>query len=201
MNRRTFLATALAGGGAATAGCAGALGGTTTLSRPTEEVDDDGMEQYLRFEHAGERLAVVGLQQMAPQSSPTDSFRLRIHVEHRSGLADRGRRTTIDRFRFDLRAPPTSVQPPAEVYLQSPSGGLCPDFTFEQVENLWTRIAADGTSEVGRGTLTLSTIVDPLGLPADEIGVGMEIELSEPGVTGRAYVATAQTRFEPVVTQ
>lgn len=168
------------------------------LSDPTERTDADGMERHLVYERGDERLAVVSLDQATARASPTDAFRFRIHVEHRSGgAADRP--TTVERFRFDLRAPPTSVDPPAEIYLRAPTGGRWPDLAFEVVEDSWTRIAADETGDVGAGTLTLATVVDPSGLPADELGFGARVDLAEAGTAGTAYRLEARTRFQPVL--
>ncbi|PSQ06441.1 hypothetical protein BRC92_00750 [Halobacteriales archaeon QS_4_69_31] len=196
MDRRRFLATSVAGLGATAAGCV-AVGGTKTLGSPGEEIDDDGAEKHLTFVDGDREVAVVSLDQMDEQASPTDSFRFRIHVEH--GTAEDERASTVERFRFDLRAPPASVAPPAEVYLQAPGGGLWPDFTFEEVENFWTRIEAGGTDEVGSGALTLAFIVDPLGIEPDELGVRASVGLSVAGPTTPDYRLETETRFEPVV--
>ena len=142
---------------------------------------------------------VVSLDQMYEQVSPTAPFRFRLHIQHGSGAGGAERESVVERFRFDLRTPVTSVDPPAEIYLQAPSGGLWPDLTFEEVDDFWTRIEADGTEEVGVGTMTLSLFVDPLSLPADELGVRASVDLAEQGFGGTNYRLEADARLEPVV--
>lgn len=198
MDRRQFLTASVVGLGTVSAGCA-TVGGRRTLDAASEEIDDRGMEKHLRFEDGDTEVAVLSLDQMTEQESPTDSFRFRIHVQHGTGEDERS--STVEGFRFDLRAPPASVNPPANIYLQAPGGGLWPDFTFEEVDDLWTRIEAEDTDEVGVGTMTLSMIVDPLGVPADEVGVKARIDLSEGGTTGTDYRLETDTRFGPVVSE
>lgn len=198
MNRRRFLAAAGLGAAATAAGCS-TVGGRTELGVDEERLDDEGSEKHLYFRDGETRVGVVSLDQMTAQTEPTDSFRFRLHVQHGSGAGGSERESVVERVRFDLRAPPASVNPPAEIYLQAPSGGLWPDFTFEEVEDLWTRIEAEDTRDVGVGTMTLSLIVDPLGVPADEVGVRASVDLVERGVGGTSYRLEANTRFEPVV--
>jgi hypothetical protein len=198
VNRRRFLAAAGFGATATTAGCS-TVGGRTELGVDEERLDDEGSEKHLFFRDGEKRLGVVSLDQMTTQDSPTDAFRFRLHIQHGSGAGGPERESVVERFRFDLRAPPASVNPPAEIYLQAPSGGLWPDFTFEEVDDLWTRIEADDTREVGSGTMTLSLFVDPLGVPADELGVRASVDLTEQGFGGTSYRLEANTRFVPVV--
>jgi|GEM_PF-378297 len=198
MKRRRFLAASALGVVATTAGCS-TPGGRTELGVDEEVLDDDGMEKHLYFRDGDERVGVVSLDQLYEQSAPTAPFRFRIHVQHGTG-EDGGRpESIIEGFRFDLRTPVTSVDPPAEIYLQAPSGGAWPDFTFEEVENFWARVEAEGTDEVGVGTVTLSLFVDPLSLPADELGVRTSIDLAEQGFGGTNYRLEANARFKPVV--
>ncbi|PSP51451.1 hypothetical protein BRC67_07575 [Halobacteriales archaeon QH_3_68_24] len=199
VNRRRFLAVAgLSATAATTAGCS-TVGGRTELGVDEERLDDEGSERHLYFRDGDERVAVLSLDQMNAQAEPTDSFRFRLHIQHGSGAGGPERESVVERFRFDLRAPPASVNPPAEIYLQAPGGGRWPDFTFEEVEDLWTRIEADDTREVGSGTMTLSLLVDPVGVPADEVGVRASVDLAEQGFGGSSYRLEATTRFEPVV--
>ena len=198
MNRRRFLAASALGAVATTAGCS-TVGGRTELAVDEEEADDDGLEKHLFFRDGDERIGVVSLDQMYEQASPTAPFRFRLHIQHGTGADGGEHESVVERFRFDLRTPVTSVDPPAEIYLQAPSGGLWPDFTFEEVENFWTRIEADGTQEVGSGTMTLPLFVDPLSLPADELGLRATVDLAERGFGGTNYRLEAQTQFEPVV--
>jgi len=198
MNRRRFLAASALGAVATTAGCSTA-GGRTDLGIDEERLDDEGSEKHLYFRDGEKRVAVVSLDQMGAQTEPTDPFRFRLHVQHGSGAGGPERESVVERVRFDLRTPVASVDPPAEIYLQAPSGGLWPDFTFEEVEDFWTRIEAEGTQEVGSGTMTLSLFVDPLSLPTDELGVRATVDLAERGFGGTNYRLEAQTRFEPLV--
>lgn len=188
MERRQFLATGLAGLGLATAGCSSVLGNTVTLTDPEQEFDDDGQEKYLIYRHDGTRIVTVGFDQRTVPASLTDQFGFRITASH-------SEETTIDQFRFDLRAPQTSVDPPADIYLKAPQGGLWSDLNYEQIENSWTRIALDDTGSLGDGTISLETIVDPGSVPAEAVGVRGELTLSDAGTT---YSVEFRTEFEPV---
>ncbi|MFC7133390.1 MULTISPECIES: hypothetical protein [Salinibaculum] len=190
MDRRTFLATGLAGAGLATAGCSGLLGSTVPLTVEETEPEDEGREKYLICRHDGQRILAVGFDQRSLQRSPTDDFGFRITNSHDD--------TKIESFTVDLRAPRTSVDPPANIYLKAPSGGLWPDLTYEEVEDLWTRIELDDTGELGEGTLNLETLVDPNATPVTEVGIRVEMELSSTE-SGRRYTLDTVTEFEPVV--
>jgi hypothetical protein len=186
MKRRTLLATGTATLAAGTAGCSGLLGGTTTLGRPEEQLDDDGMEKHLVFRDGDDRIVVITLDQRTRQKSPTDRFRFRLYIAHGYGdEANGGPATSVDSFRFDLRTPLTSVDPPANVFLAAPEGGPWPDFTFERDDDLWTRIAVEDVGELGEGTIGLTTIVDPLDVPVEEVGVRADLTLSEDGFGAR----------------
>ena len=189
MNRRTYLATLSAASGATLAGC-GAVFGPTTLGPPEETLDDDRMEKALTYRRDGDRIATLALEQRREQQSPRDRFPFRLSVWHNDD-------TYIEQFQFDLRTPPTSVDPPAEVYLRTPGDDLWSGLTFHRVENNWTRIALDDAGQLGEGTVTLETIIDPVGQPADEVGVRAELTLSRSG-PGRGYAIDTSTRFEPV---
>lgn len=191
MDRRTFLATGLAGAGLATAGCSSILGETVTLTDPETGIQDDGQEKYLTYRHDGDRIVTLGFDQREVQASPTDRFGFRISVPHSDD-------TKIESFRLDLRAPRSSIDPPAKIYLGSPAGGLWPDLTFTQVENRWTRIALDDTGELGEGTVTLETIVDPFSAPTEEVAIRADLSLSS-SASNRTYEVDARTGFEPVV--
>ena len=172
MNRRTFLASSGAAAGVALAGCGGLLGETVTLGPPAEQVeaDDDGVEKALVYRHEGDRVAVVGLEQRRPQDSPTGRFPFRLSVPHSD-------ETTIESFRFDIRLPYPATGAPAEVYLKAPGGGLWPRITFREVADGWTRVALEDTGELGDGTLTLETVVQPYA-PAERLDVRGEVALS-----------------------
>jgi hypothetical protein len=192
MNRRTFLAAGVAGVATATAGCSSLLGSTVALPVDDTGVDGDGREKHLIFRDGEQRIAAVSFDQRDVQETPTDDFRFRISASHDD--------TKIESFQYDLRAPQTSVDPPADIYLESPAGGLWPDITFEDVENHWTRIALDDTGELGEGTLSVDTIINPNSAPVTEVGIRVEMELSS--TEGRrTYTLDTQTQFEPVVTQ
>lgn len=198
MDRRRFLATTAAGAVAAAAGCVGTGFGPTRIGGPTEWLDDDGREKHLQFDIDDERLAVLTLDQMTRPATPTDPFRLRLHVAHRSDDERLDRPTTIERFRFDLRAPPASVGPPAEIYLNAPGGPSFPDLVFRRTADSWTRIEATDTGAIGDGTLTLETIVQPIGEFPAEIGLRAEVQLSTGGMLRPTYVLEALSRFAPV---
>jgi hypothetical protein len=163
------------------------------LTNPETEMQDDGREKYLTYRSDNERIVTVGFDQRTVPESLTDQFGFRISVSHSDA-------TKIESFQFDLRVPETSIDPPADIYLESPSGGLWPDITYRDVENQWTRIALADTGELGDGTMTLETIVDPHSVPAEEVGIRVEMELSTSGsLPNRTYGVDTSTVFEPVV--
>lgn len=198
MERRTFLATAIAGGTTAVAGCGNVIGDPVAL-RPTEtQLDDDGEEMHHRYEVDGRRRAVITLQQRGRRSAPDERFGLSVHVSHHvDGEGNEYEDSTIERFHFDLRAPAASVDPPAEIYLK-PIGSAGWPVQVETVDDRWTRLSAEDASEFGSGTITLSTIVDPFDA-VDEIGFRAGVVLSNGGLTGESYRLEANTSFEPVV--
>jgi hypothetical protein len=197
MDRRTFLATAALGGTAATAGCGGVLGGSVSL-RPADS-SVDRTKKHLSFRHDGRRRAVLSIQQMGPQRSPTDTFELRFHISHHEDESgNEYPDSTVERFQFDLRTPQSSVDPPADVYLKSVGSAGWPA-RIERTENGWSRITADDVSEFGAGTITVSTLIRPVGEPATEVALRAEIEVSNGGFGSTTYELAADTRFEPVV--
>ncbi|MFB6361017.1 MAG: hypothetical protein ABEH59_06805 [Halobacteriales archaeon] len=192
MLRRRYLATGTAGVAAALAGCSWVLGGEVSLTNPETELQDGGREKYLVYSHADERIVTVGFSQRTVPASMTDRFGFRISVPHSD-------ETSIESFRFDLRAPQSSVDPPADIYLESPAGGLWPDITYREVEDRWTRIALADTRELGEGTMTLETIVDPHSVPAAEVGLRVDLTLStSESPPNRTYRVTTSTTFEPI---
>lgn len=193
MKRRTFLATGVTALGSATAGCSNVPGGEISLTDPTVGIRDGGRAKYLTYRHDDRRIMTVGFDQQTVPTSLTEQFRFGISVPHSDD-------TKIESFRFDLRAPRSSIDPPADVYLEAPGGGLWPDLTYEVVENGWTRIALDDTDELGEGTMNLETIVNPRSVPAEEVAVRVEMALSSSGSPpNRTYRIDASTEFEPVI--
>lgn len=193
MDRRRFLATGVTGLGVAIAGCSGILGGTIDLTDPETELQDGGREKYLTYHHDDDRIVTVGFDQRTVPASLTDQFGFRISVPHSD-------ETKIESFQFDLRVPQSSIDPPADIYFESPSGGLWPDITYREVENRWTRIALADTGELGEGTMTLETIVDPHSVPAEEVGIRVAMELSTSGLPpNRTYRIDTSTEFEPII--
>jgi hypothetical protein len=191
MDRRTFLASGLGGLGVATAGCSSILGSTVTLSDPETGEQDEGTERYLTYRDDGDRIVTLGFDQRDVRDSLKDRFGFRITVSHSDD-------TKIESVQFDLRAPSTSIDPPAEIYLQAPGGGLWPDLTYKVVEDSWTRIALEDTGELGEGTMNLETIVSPGSLPAEDIGIRADLKLSDTGGAGRTYQIDTRTDFKPV---
>lgn len=193
MERRRYLAAGVTGLGITIAGCSGLLGGTINLTDPETELQDGGREKYLTYRHDDERIVTVGFDQRTVPPSLTNQFGFRISVSHSD-------ETKIESFQFDLRVPQSSINPPADIYLESPSGGLWPDITYREVENGWTRIALADTGKLGEGTMTLETIVNPISVPAEELGIRAEIELSTSGSPpNRRYRVDTTTEFEPTV--
>jgi hypothetical protein len=194
MERRQFLVAGTTGLSVAIAGCSALLGGTITLSNPEMSLQDDGREKYLTYRHDDARIVTVGFDQRTVPATRTDQFGFRISVPHSDD-------TKIESFQFDLRVPPSSIDPPADIYLESPSGGLWPDITFREVENQWTRIALADTGKLGDGTMTLETIIDPHSVPAEQVGIRVELTLSSSGSPpNRAYRVDTSTEFEPIIT-
>lgn len=193
MDRRTFIAASVTGLEVAIAGCSGLLDGTVNLTNPETESQDGGRERYLTYHHDDDRIVTVGFDQRTVPASLTDQFGFRISVSHSD-------ETKIESFQFDLRVPQSSIDPPADIYLESPSGGLWPDITFREVQNQWTRIALADTGELGEGTMTLETIVDPHSVPAEEVGIRVEMELSTSmSPPNRTYRVDTSTEFEPLI--
>jgi hypothetical protein len=193
MDRRRFLAAGVTGFGVALTGCSELLGRTISVTNPETALHDGGREKYLTYRHDDDRIVTVGFDQRTVPATPTDQFGFRISVPHSD-------ETTIESFQFDLRVPQSSIDPPADIYLESPSGGLWPDITFREVENRWTRIALADTGELGDGTMTLETIVDPHSVPAEQVGIRVELELStSASPPNRTYRVDTSTEFEPII--
>jgi hypothetical protein len=192
MNRRVFLAGTTATLGTALAGCT-ALGDERSLGQPSEELDANGREKHLVFERNGKSVVTITLQQRTAAQNLPGRFGLRIVISHSEN-------TNINKFSFELRAPPTSLEPPAEIYLKQPDGGPWPPIDFQSTENEWTRIAVDDLGDLGRGTLGLETIVAPLGNSVEAVGVRPDVTLGTTGLlSGGPLRAETQTEFEPVV--
>ncbi|MEF8786313.1 MAG: hypothetical protein V5A45_10305 [Haloarculaceae archaeon] len=192
MNRRALLAGTTATLGTALAGCT-ALGGERSLGQPREELDANGREKHLVFERNGKSVVTITLQQRTAAQNLPGRFGLRVVISHSEN-------TNINKFSFELRAPPTSVEPPAEIYLKQPDGGPWPPIDFQRTENEWTRIAVDDLGDLGRGTLGLETIVAPLGDSVEAVGVRPDLTLGTTGLlSGGPLRAETQTEFEPVV--
>lgn len=198
MRRRRFLAVATAGLSAATAGC-NVPGRTTELASPEEEPDAGGREKHLVFTEDGRRVAVFTIQQGYRPESPTDPVELRFHLSLGSILQDNERSTTVEKVRFDLRTPAAANRVPADIYLNVPGSGLAERVRVAAVDTNWTRIAIDDAGPFGEGTISLETMVSPVGDPVEEIRVRTAATLSESGLTGTTYQLDADTRFSPVI--
>lgn len=183
----------MTGLGIGIAGCSGLLGGTINLTDPETGLQDGGREKYHTYRHDDERIVTIGFDQRNVPASLTDQFGFRISVSHSD-------ETKIESFQFDLRVPQSSIDPPADIYLESPSGGLWPDITYREVEDQWTRIALADTGELGDGTMILEAIVNPTSVPAEEVGIRAEMELStSESPPNRSYRVDTTTEFEPIV--
>ena len=188
MNRRRFLASTTIPVGITTAGCSTNTGRTVELEAETERQDGGSQnESYLVYRHDGEEIRVVGFNQGSFPASLDDRFGFGIFIEYDES-------TTLESFRFDLRAPPTGE--PSDIYLAMPAGGTWPNLTYGRVDDGSTRIALSDAPEVTDETVFINTIVDPNTDPAERIGVDLEIELTVPeGST--TYRAATATTFEP----
>lgn len=108
--------------------------------------------------------------------------------------------TKIESFRFDLHVPRSSIGPPVDIYLEFPSGGLCPDIMYREGEDCWTRIALADTRELGEWPMALETIINPPSVPASEVWLRVELELSASGSPpNRTYRVSTSSDFEPVI--
>lgn len=197
MNRRAFLAATGLGLTATSAGC-GLLEGPRRLAAPTEEVDADGREKHLVFRDDGQRVAAFTLAQRSIQGSAGDQFNLRLHLSHRSSPDRYDAPTTVDRFRFDLRTPPTTEHAPARIYVQVPRSELTEVLDFGQTDDGWNRIASEDPGDLGRGTINVETVVAPKGEMGDELEVRVAATLTESGFDGTTYELDARTTFAPV---
>lgn len=187
MNRRRFLASTAIPVGITTAGCSTDASQTVELEAETEQQDGDKQnETYLVYQHDGEEIRVVGFNQGAFPQSLDEEFGVGIFIEYDES-------TTVDSFRFDLRAPPTGV--PADIYLASPAGETWPYLTYGQVDTGSTRIALSEAADVDE-TVFLNTIVDPRATAVEQIAIDLELELTaSDGST--TYRAETTTTFEP----
>ena len=197
MNRRTLLAATATGATAATAGC-GFLGETDRLAAPEERSDADGRQKHLVFDAGGIRLAAISLAQRTEQDGPGDEFKLRLHLSHRSSREQYDDPTTVDRFQFELRTPPTTDHAPAEVFVQAPRASLGDVIDVGVTDDGWTRIGATDPGDLGEGTINIGTIVSPVGSMGEELDFRAEATLSESGLTGTTYELDAATTFAPV---
>lgn len=197
MNRRAFLTATAVGLTTATAGC-GLISNTKRLVEPTEEVEADGREKHLVFEDDGQRVAAFTLAQRSIQRSTGDQFNLRLHLSHRSSPEQYDAPTTVERFRFDLRTPPTTAHAPARVYVQVPRSELEEVLDVGQTDDGWNRIGSEDPGDLGRGTINIETVVAPDGEMGDELDVRFDATLSESGFGGTTYELDAETTFAPV---
>lgn len=192
MDRRSLLATSGAVVGLATAGCSNLLGGTVELTNPERDREADGRETHLTYRHDGARIVTASFIQRTVPPSLSDLFGVRISLSH-------SKDTTLESFQIGLRAPKSSTAPPADIYLSSPGGSQWTDLTFETVQNEWTRIALEDTGELGEGTVSLDTIVQPNTEPSDVVGVRLEMELSWSGEFAKTtFRVDTSTGFKPV---
>ena len=189
MDRRRFLASAAIPVGITTAGCSLAPGRTVTLQAETEQQDGGRQnETYLVYRHDGEEVRVVGFNQGSFPASLDEEFGLGLFIEYDEA-------TTLESFRFDLRAPPTGV--PADIYLGSAGGDEWPYLTYGRVDgDRSTRIAlADGVDSVDE-TVFINTVIDPNVAAVEAITIDVEMQLTDEG-TGTTYHAETTTTFEP----
>ncbi|MFQ3475971.1 hypothetical protein HKK80_06885 [Halonotius sp. F2-221B] len=189
MDRRRFLASAAIPIGITTAGCSFAPGRTVTLQAETERQDAGRQnETYLVYRHDGEEVRVVGFNQGSFPPSLDEEFGLGLFIEYDEA-------TTLESFRFDLRAPPTGE--PADIYLASPAGDAWPYLTYGRVDGDGsTRIAlADAVDSVDE-TMFINTVIDPNAAAVEAIAIDIEMELTADG-TGTTYRAETTTTFEP----
>ncbi|MEA1931343.1 hypothetical protein [Halohasta litorea] len=189
MNRRQFLATTAIPVGITTAGCAANTGRTVELEAETERQDDGQQnETYLVYRHDSEEVRVVGFNQGSFPQSLDDRFGFGMFIEYDES-------TTLESFRFDLRAPPTGE--PADIYLASPTGAVWPNLTYGRVDGEGSaRIALSDAPDVTDETVFINTFVDPNTAPVEQIAIDLELELTAPDGPA-TYRAETTTTFEP----
>jgi len=190
MRRRAFLTGVTLGATTTIAGCS-APGQSRSLGQPREESDGD-RERHLVFERDGDAVVTLTLQQRFDPSPPLNRFQLRFVISH-------SEQTKVRSLRLDLRSPPSLSEVPADVFLKKPDGSPWPDLEFRSVENNWTRIAAEGLGDLGRGTLGLDVVVAPRGEQPEPVGIRSELTLGTTGLlSGGPLRAETQTEFDPV---
>lgn len=167
------------------AGCS-TLTGPTALGSPTVETGD--RETHLRWRRGGEQVTLSIRQRTVP-ATPTDPFRLRLHVSHSEGLH-------VEYLRFRIDAPRAPGTVPAAVSLQVPDGGPWPPFTLHQ--DGWTTVAVEDLGELGRGSLGLELGVRPRNDPVETVTVDASIGLTGTGLLGGEYRARAAEEFDVV---
>ena len=189
MDRRRFLAAAAIPAGVMTAGSS--FGSRTIELDAETERQDEGRqnETYLVYQHDGEEIRVVGFNQGGFPVSLDEQFGLGLFIEYDEA-------TTLESFRFDLRAPPTGV--PADIYLASPGGDEWPYLTYGRVDgDRSTRIAlADAVDSVDE-TVFINTVIDPNVAAVEAIAIDVEMELTAEGIPGTTYRAETSIAFEP----
>jgi hypothetical protein len=196
VNRRSFLALAGTGLGAATAGCAGIVGGATTLPEPTVRERDGGPGKTLVWEQEGRRLVSVGLEQRDELGSTTAPLPLRVSVVH-PGQGREGPGTQVRRLALELKAPPTA-DVPSEVLFETPSGPSWAPFSVETTDDRWSRISASGLDTLGKGRIPLDFLLRSRGGPHEAVGLRVDLKLATDG-PGGPFRAQAETSFEPAV--
>jgi len=197
MDRRTFLGTGATLLGASVAGCEEIGGRTVTLGDPEEETRDGGQRTYLTYRHDGERIVSPGFIQRNVPAAAGEPFGVRVTMPH-------SEETTIDSFRVDMRAPRTpGTGPTAEVYLAAPGGvDRWSELNFQQVEDQWTRISLSETGDLGEGTISFDTIIDPFDGAVETVGIRLAVTLSTGrGVPGRTYRLDTLTGVAPVTAE
>ena len=189
MNRRRFLASTTIPVGITTAGCSTNTGRTVELEAETERQDGGSQnETYLVYRHDGEEIRVVGFNQGSFPASLDDRFGFGIFIEYDES-------TTLESFRFDLRAPPAGE--PADIYLASPTGEVWPNLMYGRVDGEGsTRIALSDAPEVTDETVFINTIIDPKAAPVERIDIDLELELAASDAS-TTYRAETTTTFEP----
>lgn len=189
MERRTFLATTIAGGAVATAGCSSLVGGST-LDAAAPVREGDRTTKFIEFTKDGERRAGLTLSQGVPLQSPTEPFGFGFVLNHTANGYDD---SVAERYQVDVRAPP------AGGVLFNPGSLTDWPVTMERLGDGWTRISADLGGERGDSNVDLPMRIDPFHEPVDAVEFRIDIELSAGGLLAGTSHIDHETTFDPVV--
>jgi hypothetical protein len=187
MNRRTYLTAAASAGVVATAGCS-AVGGGTTLSAPSVNVESSGRKALI-FTSNGEEVGHFGVD----GSVESDRIDLSTEIWHRDG-------TNVDSIKLRVWMPEAATESPADVAVVSPVEGDSsppPSVTlYTPDRDLGTIIKITDLDDLADETIsTLNLIVVPGSETATNLTIHTTIELASGGVLGSDYTLDGELQL------